>query len=97
MVCRFLKGVFENHPSLPKYNKIWDARLVLDYLKTFQTPENLTLKMLTLKLTMILALISAQWCQTLQALSLDNMSYAEDQFVFHFKTLLKTSRPGKHL
>ena len=43
MVCRFLKGVFENRPSLPKYNKIWDARLVLDYLKTFQTPENLTL------------------------------------------------------
>ncbi len=95
MVCQFLEGVFENRPSLPKYNKIWDARLVLDYLKTFQTPENLTLKML--KLTMILALILAQRCQTLQALSLNNMFYTEDQFVFHFKTLLKTSRPDKHL
>ena len=43
-------------------------------------------------LTMILALTSAHRCETLQALSLDN-----DQFVFHFKTLSKTSGPGKHL
>ena len=46
---------------------------------------------------MLLALISAQHCQTLQALSLDNMSCADEQIVFYFKTLLKTSRPGKHL
>lgn len=63
MVCRFLKGVFQ------KCNKIWDVRRVLDYLKTFQTPENLTLMLLTLKMTMILAFISAQRCQTLEALS----------------------------
>ena len=97
MVCRFLKGVFENRPALPKYNNIWDVRLVLDYLKTFEAPENLNLKLLTLKLTMLLALTSAQRCQTLQALSLDHMSCNDDQYVFQFKTLLKTSRPGKHL
>ena len=34
---RFLKGVFENRPSLPRDNSIWDVRLVLDYVKTFQT------------------------------------------------------------
>ena len=97
LVCPFLKGVFENCPSLQKYNSIWDVRLVLDYLKTFQNPENLPFKMLTLKLTMLLALISAQRCQTLQALSLDNMCCADEQIVFYFKTLLKTSRSGKHL
>jgi len=74
LVRRFLKGGFESHPSLPRHNIIWDVGIVLDYLKTFQTAETLTLKMLTLKLNMILALISAQRCQTLKALSLDSMS-----------------------
>ena len=41
---------------------------------------------------MILALISAQRGQTLKALSLDIWLREENQFVFHFKTLLKTSR-----
>ena len=53
--------------------------------------------MLTLKLTMILALISAQRCHTLKALSLDSMSCVDDKYVFYFNNLLKTSRPGKHL
>ena len=97
LVCRFLKGVFESRPSLPRHNIIWDVRIVLDYLKTFQTAETLTVKMLTLKLTMILALISAQQCQTLKALSLDSMSCVDDKYVFYFNNLLKTSRPGKHL
>ena len=39
--------------------------------------------MLTLKLTMILALISAQRCQTLKALSLDCMSCVDDMYVFY--------------
>ena len=50
-----------------------------------------------LKRKMILALNSAQRCKTLQALSLDNTSCADEQFVFYFKTLSKTSRPGNHL
>ena len=66
---------------------------MLAYLKTFQTAETLTLKMLTLKLTMILALISAQQCQALRALSLDSMSCVDDKCVFYFNNLLKTSRP----
>ena len=97
LVCRFLKGVFESRPSLPRHNIIWDVRIVLDYFKTFETAETLTLKMLTLKLTMILDLISAQRCQTLKALSLDSMSCVDDKYVLYFNNLLKASRPGKHL
>ena len=46
---------------------------------------------------MILALISAQQCQTLKALSLDSMSCVDDKYVFYFNNLLKTFRPGKPL
>jgi hypothetical protein len=71
LVGRFLKGVFESRPALPKHNNILDVRTVLEYLRTLHPLETVTLKMLTLKLTMILALISAQRGQTLKALSLD--------------------------
>ena len=34
LVSRFLKGVFELKPSLPRYNRIWDVGVVLGHLKT---------------------------------------------------------------
>ncbi len=34
LVCRFLKGVFEIKPSLPKYMEIWDVGQVLTYLRS---------------------------------------------------------------
>ena len=97
LVCRFMKGVFEMRPSLPRYKDIWDVSTVLEYLKTLHPPEDLTLKELTLKLTMLLALLSAQRCQTLQALSIGNMVLTDEKCSFHFSKPLKTSRPGKHL
>lgn len=95
-VCRFLKGVYETRPTLPKHQEIWDVSTVLDFLKTLHPVEGLSLKDLTLKLTMLLALTSAQRCQTLQALSLENMKLTDEQCIFYFTKLLKTSRPGKH-
>ena len=66
MVCRFLKGVFELKPSLLKYKNIWDVNTVLTSL---HPPQDLTLKDLTYKTTMLLALLSGQRCQTLHLLS----------------------------
>ena len=97
LVCRFIKGVFELRPSLPRYQEIWDVSKVLEYLKTLQLPKDLTLKELTLKPTMLLALLSAQRYQTLQAFSITNMVLTNEKCVFHFTNLLKTSRPGEHL
>ena len=34
-VKRFLKGVFELRPSMPKYTFIWDVEVILDFLKIF--------------------------------------------------------------
>lgn len=64
LVARFLKGVFELRPSLPKYNRIWDVSIVLEHLKTLEPVCNLGLKALTFKLTMLLCLLTGQRCQT---------------------------------
>lgn len=95
LVHRFMKGVFNKRPSLPRYSTTWDPTTVLDYLK--QMPlENIKLQALTFKLVMLLALCSSQRLQGLKALSLDSACLDENKCVFYFDVLLKTSRPGKH-
>jgi len=53
LVTRFLKGVFELKPSLPRYNRIWDVSVVLGHVKTLEPVYALDLRALTLKLTII--------------------------------------------
>ena len=97
LVCRFIKGVFELRPSLPRYQEIWDVSIVLKYLTTLHPAKGLNLKNLTLKVTMLMALLTGQRCQTLQALSVKDMTVTAGRCVFQLTSLLKTSRPGKHL
>ena len=51
LVCRCLKGIYELRPALPKYTQIWDINIVLHFLKTFDFACKLSLKDLSLKLT----------------------------------------------
>ncbi|CAB4013988.1 Hypothetical predicted protein [Paramuricea clavata] len=64
LVSRFLKGVFTERPSLPRYQDIWDMNIVLNHLKQSKIAKELSLKDLTLKLVMLMALLSGQRCQT---------------------------------
>ena len=97
LVTRFLKGTFELRPSLPRYSCIWDVGTVLTYLQTFPALKDLTLKHLTLKLTTVLALVTAQRTQTLSKLDTSCMQETQDGIVFTIRDTLKTTRPGKHL
>ena len=67
VVCRFLKGVFELRLSLSKYTEIWDVATVLEYLKTLSPAKELSLKILTKKVTMLLCLLMGQRCQTVHS------------------------------
>ena len=96
LTTRLLKGVFELKPSLPRYQDTWDVSVVLKLLENWNLDE-ITLKDLTLKLTMLLAITTSQRIQTLKALSISNMNLKADQCHFKIDVLLKTSRPGKHL
>ena len=97
LASRFIKGVFESRPALHKYSETWDVKQVISYLQTLHPPESLTLKDLTHKLVMLLALLSEQRRQTLRSLSVSDMKLSPDKCVFVVKTSLKTSRPGRHI
>ena len=94
LVCRFLRGVFVERPSLPRYKTIWDVNIVLKYLKQLHIDKDLTLRDLTLKLTMLLALLSGQRCQTLHLLNLEGMNLTAQQGTFRISEPIKTTKPG---
>ena len=97
LITRFVKGVFETRPSLPRYKEIWDVNSVLKILATWTLGVKLGLRDMSWKLTMLLALLSGQRVQTLKALSLSSMTLTANKCVFTIDMPLKTTRPGKHL
>ena len=58
LVVPFLKGVYESRPSVPRYVETWDVTVVLKFLAELHPSSKLTLRELTLKLVMLLSLIS---------------------------------------
>ena len=69
-VKRFMKGIFENRPPKPRYNKIWDVNTVLQFMRNMNDSKDLPLKDLTLKLVMLIALTTASRGQLLHLLDL---------------------------
>jgi hypothetical protein len=96
IVCRFLKGAFERKPPANKHYAIWDVQTVLAYLKTFTPNSGLSLKKLSHKLTMLLALVTIQRKQTLIHLNINNgcMIQSDVQFVFVLDKHIKQSIPN---
>ena len=81
IIKKFLKGTFELRPSVPKYEEIWDVKIVLDYLKFLPCSSELSLNVLTHKLVMLLALVTGQRVQTLSFLKIDNILIFPDKCV----------------
>ena len=58
-VSALLSGIFNKRPPQPKYTFIWDVKRVIEFLTTLLYDSDHSLKDLTLKLTILLALTSA--------------------------------------
>ena len=68
---------------------------VLEHLKTLHPAESVSLKLFTLKLVMLMAILSDQRCQTIHALTTRDMKVSDSKVVFIVNDLLKTTKPGK--
>ena len=97
LIKRFMKGIFELRPSLPKHKEIWDVKLVFDYFRQQDLPAALSLKDLSQKLAFLLCLLSGQRCQTIKYLNIDSMTVTMDRYVFHIKEKVKQTRVGYHI
>lgn len=96
LVIRFLKGVYQLRPALPRNEVTWDPRIVLTFLRKWSPVKTLSLRLLSLKLVTLFALLSGQRTQGLHLLDVRNISISKNSVRCRFGDLLKHSRPGKH-
>ena len=96
LVSRFMKGIYKGSPPTPRYQSTWDVQPVLTYLASINPVDKLDLKMLTLKLVMLIALVSAQRGQSLHVLDIGPgcMKEVTDGYEFLLPAHIKQSRPG---
>ena len=97
IVKRFMKGIYELRPSLPRYTATWDLSTVLNYFRKGASVSVLSLKELTLKLTFLLTLLSGQRCQIVKFFSVKNMELSDLKCTFVITEKVKQSRVGTHL
>ena len=81
-------------PTVPRYVVTWDVNKVLCMLKSWYPYSGMTMKQLTLKTVMLVALTSSDRAQTLHALRTDQVESTEDGLVFVVFSRLKHTRPG---
>lgn len=94
LVSRFMKGVFNTKPPLPKYKTTWDVTIVLQYLENMNVQ---TLMGLSCKLCMLFLLVTAQRCQTLHVVKLSDIHRNGKDIVINVSQLLKQTRRGYHI
>ncbi|WAR26591.1 hypothetical protein MAR_012295 [Mya arenaria] len=97
LIIRYMKGVFASRPSKPRYTYIWDVDIVLLYLKKLSPVKHLSLKDLTLKLVMLMALTQAARVHTLHLLNFKCNKKLKSEYVLQFNGHLKQSRPGHNV
>jgi integrase len=85
-----MSGVDIKRPPQPKYCVIWDVENVLDFLRKLPKDEELSLKMLTHKTAMLLALATVSRGSELKMMDIKFMAESETKLVFHY------SQPPKH-
>ena len=89
-----MKGAFNDRPALPRYTTTWPVDTVLKYLRSATSS---TLLQLSGKLCMLFLLVSAQRCQTLHSIELNDIKLSKDKVFIAPQHLLKQSKPGKHI
>ena len=96
LIKRFMKGIFHLRPVLPKTIFTWDVKVVLKFLNTLDNTQ-LTLRLLSIKLALLLILTTGQRCQTLHAMNIKNIVTAENSIKIRIGELLKQTKPNQHL
>ena len=94
LVCRYLKGVFNEFPVLPKYSFTWDVGVVLKCISSMNT-ENV--QHLSQKLATLLAILCGQRArEILSLMDIRNITMEETCLIIRIGDLLKTSNRKFH-
>lgn len=95
LITRFSRAVFQTRPALPRYQHTWNVNKVISYLEQLFPLDTISLKQLTLKMVMLIALVTGQRCQSIHMLDLRQLTVLQDSVQFVIDVLVKQSRPGQ--
>lgn len=95
LLNKCMKGFFRLRPPRPRYSDIWDVSVVLTHLKSLGPNDCLNLRQLTLKVTMLFALVAPKRVSELAALSLDTVQVGDDRWVFFIDLMNKNRGFGR--
>lgn len=93
----FCKSCYIQRPPQPRYSDIWSVDRVLIWLENLGWNSKMSRKMLSLKLTLLLLLVSSQRGQTVLNLQVDRMICTKESITFKMKVLLKHNQLGQPL
>ena len=91
-VSRLMKSFEKMRPTIPRYIVTWDVKKVLDLLRTWFPHRTLSMKQITLKTCMLVAITSSDRAQTLQKMRVDQCVCTAKGVEFPIFANLKTSR-----
>ena len=97
LIGKYLRGVFNRRPALPRNNVTWDADMVLNFLKTWAPAKRLSHRQLTLKVRVLLLLLSGQLGHTIWLLDTRNIMLSENEVRWRIGDLIKTSNSKNYV
>ena len=95
LVSRLLKGAFNERPPLPRYSSFWSVDVVLAHLRGLGGNACLSLKSLTLKIVMLMALVRPARSADLASLDIRDQSITDGGIIFQPRHLSKQSRSSR--
>ena len=93
IICRFMRGVFNERPTKARYNEIWDVSVVLKMFRKWAPARGLSLQLLSFKLVTLLAIVSGQRCQTIHNFNIRDCVLKRTKVVFTIRENLKHNSP----
>jgi hypothetical protein len=91
----FMKGTFNVNPPKARYISTWDPSQVLTFLQTWFPASEISLDKLSMKVAMLILLVTGQRPQILAHLRLTNMKTTSEVIEFILEPLdIKQGRPG---
>ena len=95
IISRLFSFFYKQRPSFPRYVVTWDVGKVLNFLAKWHPPSSLSIKQLTLKTVMLIALTSSDRAQTIHALRVDRVASTPQGLEFVVFDILKTTKRGR--
>ncbi|KAJ3646296.1 hypothetical protein Zmor_023888 [Zophobas morio] len=94
-IRRFLKGISKIRPQKPKYDITWDTQPVIEHIRALYPHNSISLKKLTQKVLLLLALTTGHRIQTISLIRTSNISATNDAIYIKIPQQIKTSGPNR--